>query len=190
MEDGAFGASRSQRQFRAARHADADRDGSCRATNGAKHRRGGTGSMLASKQRRITAFYRPEKHRATHRALCVRSPFGQRPRSPKRRAFSRHARSLVHHVGLAPLQKLQHNQHYAAPANSSDGQPFPGNIRRMAHRSLSSDAPRTGMAGGVTISAEAASIETPAETGATPYQARTAALQSWQTVRRKSVPET
>jgi len=108
---------------------------------------------------------RPSSHNQANYALGF--TFAQRLRLPKRRAFIRHARSPVHHVGLVPLQKLQHNQHYAAPANSSDGQPFPGNIRRMAHRSLSSDAPRTGMAGGVTLPAEAPVNETPAETGAT-----------------------
>jgi len=105
----------------ARRKADADRNGSClpsaahgRATSGAKTRR------VRESQRRITAFYRPEKRWATHRALCVRSPFGHWPRSAKRRAPSRCPRSRVSHVALsaAPFS--------VAPLKTPAGRPFPG----------------------------------------------------------------
>jgi hypothetical protein len=61
----------------------------------------GIGFVAEESQRRITAFYRPW-HWATHRALCVRSPFGQRPRASKLRALIRRPRSLVSHVALSP----------------------------------------------------------------------------------------
>ena len=60
-------------------------------------------SLSHSSQRRIIAFYRLAKRKATHRELCVRSAFAHRPRSPKRRALSRCARSLASHVALRSL---------------------------------------------------------------------------------------
>ncbi|MCG2659316.1 MAG: hypothetical protein L6437_03605 [Kiritimatiellae bacterium] len=42
-------------------------------------------------------------------------------------------------LALQPLQTLQHNQHYAAPANSPDRPPFPGDVSG----SLLADSKRT-----------------------------------------------
>ena len=96
--------------------------------------------VAGESQRRITAFYRPEKRWATHRALCVRSPFGQWPRSPKRRALSRRPRSLGSHVALSPAPLS------GAPLKTSDGRPFPGEVSSppgCAESARNHSAPRT-----------------------------------------------
>ena len=92
--------------------------------------------VAGESQRRITAFYRPEKRWATHRALCVRSPFGQWPRSPKRRALSRRPRSLGSHVALSPAPLS------VAPLKTPAGRPFPGEACH-ALRVVGSERPAT-----------------------------------------------
>ena len=62
-------------------------------------------------------------------------------------------------------------------------------LRARRATSVLGHAPRAGMAGGVTLPAEAPVNETPAETGATPSHASTAALRSRQVIRRRSAPE-
>lgn len=81
-----------------AHYADAECQGSSRVTSGAKIRRG----QVATSHNGVLS---PEKNWATHRALCVRSPFGQRIRAQSLALSFRCPRSLVSHVASSPAPR-------------------------------------------------------------------------------------